>query len=283
MYARQPAFPEAALHTVVAGGCRCKLPEPGVFYFDRSDPGAPDAAGTLKRRGGGVVAFEPTNLLHSGMFLRCSAVADIVKRCRGRSGGTADRDGDLAGDTDGRGRAASGTRRDLRRTANGSRWGHPVPRLLGAAGFGDAYRRPAPRIGAGRPVACHRRRRRRRRRQKTRVRPGVRPGHGRAQPVFRKRGGGDDVRRGKAAAAPDGPTDDLQSHPRRGRPRKPRAGRIPPPSSGCRVCLCPSRAGSRPASAKAGVLSYRIMPKKPGTAPASACPIDYALIWKGTT
>ena len=75
-------------------------------------------------------------------------------------------------------------------------------------------------------------------------------------------GGGNDVRPGKAAAALDGPTDDLRGvHRGRGAPGNPgRAG--PRPFPWCRICPRPGRAGSRPASARAGVLSHRIMPKK---------------------
>ena len=46
-------LPEAPLHPAIAGGCRYRLPEPGVFCFDRPDPGAPEAAGTFKKKGGG--------------------------------------------------------------------------------------------------------------------------------------------------------------------------------------------------------------------------------------
>ena len=79
-------LPEAPLHPAIAGGCRYRLPEPGVFCFDRPDPGAPEAAGTLKKKGGGEEGVQVYSRFHHLTFCQCPLMRSVMRFCRTDSG-----------------------------------------------------------------------------------------------------------------------------------------------------------------------------------------------------
>ena len=81
---RRRPYPPRSLESI-----RHRLPKSDVFYFDRADPAALEAARTLKKRGA-VIVFEPPKFLHNEVFLQCLKIADIVKHCHDQSGETAE-------------------------------------------------------------------------------------------------------------------------------------------------------------------------------------------------